>query len=237
MNRKLINFVDMLKAVLQFYVEHPELLTENPSLQLAVDKVNAFVNQFAVLDNAQAEDKEGLVELKKETRNTLIVNVQKVSSAVKAYATSIADSVLKRSVDFPDTYFSHMRDHVLLQQARCIYEIAFPIKDKLGTWTTSSDDVEAINTNSDVFEAKDPAIKNIKSRTKKASDDLLAKQTEANNYLKETLDVYMKPLKYSNPSLHGQYENARTIVNIAGAHGKTKTKTDSTDTSTAAETK
>lgn len=237
MNRVFINFVDMLKATLQYYVENPQLLIDNPALEESVGKIRRFVAQINALDSAQAEDKEGTLHLKAETRAALSLNMLRVCSAVRAYATTIADVALKMSVDYTESELSHMRDHVLLQEARAVYEIALPLKDKLATWKVTPDDVDAINTTSVAFEAKDPAIKNINSRTRQATDDLKAKKAEVTAYLKDTLDVYMEPLKYSDPTAYGQYTKARTIIKIAAGRTKKKSKKDATDTSSAAEAK
>lgn len=220
MNRKIINFVDMTKAVNQFFTEHPELLTNNPSLQSSVESLKAFIIDFNNLDKAQAEKKSTAFALKAETRNSLIVAIQKVYAGIKAHATATNDTELKLEVDITDTELKRMRDHVLLQEGRSGYELAKPLIDDLKIWKITEDDIEALNTNSTTFEAKDPAIKNIKSRTAQATEDMKNKQTEVSTFLKETLDVFIAPFKFSDATLFGQYQKARTIINTAGAHSK-----------------
>ena len=237
MTRKIINFIDMLKAVVQFYNEHPELLTDNPALQESVNKVKAFISDFDAIEKAQGESSSSVVALKSETKTTLINNMLKISAGLNAHAAKTNDTALKLAVDYSEYELKKLRDHILLQESRSWYELALPLVPELGIWKITKDDVEAINTNSDAFEAKDPAIKNIKSRTKQATDDMKAKLTEANTYLKGTLDVYMEPLKFTDATLYGHYTKARTIVNIAGGHSKAKAKTDTTSTSTTTETK
>lgn len=102
MNRKIINFVDMLKAVLQFFTEHPELAENNPALKKAIEKLKTDIAEFAALDKAQNEDKQPAVTLKNETRTSLLQMLKKVCAAVKAHATSINDNALKLSVDYTD---------------------------------------------------------------------------------------------------------------------------------------
>lgn len=226
MTRRIINFVDMLKAVLQFFTEHPELEENNPALKKAIERLRTIIAEFAALDKAQVEDKQPFVTLKSETKSSLLQMLKKVCAAVKAHATSINDNALKLSVDYTDNDLDRLREHVLLQEARTIYEIALPLKDKLAVWNTTEADIEEINTNSDSFESKDPAIKNIKSRTKQATEDMKAKQISSNIFLKETLDVYMEPFKHSDATLYGHYTKARTIIKIAAGHSKAKAKTD-----------
>lgn len=237
MNRKIINFVDMLKAVLQFFTEHPELEENNPALKKAIEKLKTDIAEFATLDKAQVEDTQTPFTLKNETKTSLIQKTLKVCSAIKAHAASINDNALKLSVDFTNTDFDRMRDHVLLQEVRTIYEIALLLKDKLTIWNTTENDIEVINTSSDTFETKDPAIKNIKSRTKQATEELDKKQLESRAFLKNTLDIYMEPLKFSDATLYGHYTKARTIVNIAAGHSKAKAKTDNTSTTSTTESK
>jgi len=220
MTRKIINFVDMLKAVDQFFTEHPELLTNNPALQSSITRLKAFITDFDNLDKAQAEKSTTAFALKAETRNSLIATIQKVYAGVKAHATATNDTALKMEVDITDTELKRMRDHVLLQEGRSGYELAKPLINDLKMWKITEDDVETLNTNSATFEAKDPAIKNIKSRTAQATEDMKNKQTEVSTFLKETLDVFIAPFKFSDATLFGQYQNARTIINTAGAHKK-----------------
>lgn len=237
MTRKIINFVDMLKAVAQFFNEHPELLTDNPALQESVNKVKAYITNFDAIEKAQGESSSLVVTLKSETKTSLINNMLKVSAGLTAHATKTNDTALKLSVDYTEYELKKLRDHSLLQESRGLYELALPLIPELPIWKVTKDDVEAINTDSDAFESKDPAIKNIKSRTKQATDDMKAKQIEANTYLKDTLDVYMEPLRFTDATLYGHYTKARTIVNIAGGHSKAKAKTDTTSTTTSTETK
>jgi hypothetical protein len=222
MNRKIINFVDMLKAVDQFFTEHPELLTNNPALQASVSRVKVFITDFDNLDKAQSEKSSTAFALKAETRTSLTANIQKVYAGIRAHATATNDTVLKLEVDITDTELKRMRDHVLLQEGRSGYELAKPLINDLKMWKITEDDVEALNTNSATFEAKDPAIKNIKSRTAQATEDMKNKQAEVSTFLKDTLDVFIAPFKFSDATLFGQYQKARSVINTAGAHSKPK---------------
>ena len=222
MTRKIINFVDMLKAVDQFFTEHPELLVDNPALQASIVSLKAFIADFDKLDKAQAEKSTTAFALKAETRTSLTANIQKVYAGIKAHATATNDTALKMEVDITDTELKRMRDHVLLQEGRSGYELAKPLITELKMWKITKDDVEALNTNSATFEAKDPAIKNIKSRTTQATEDMKNKQTEVSTFLKDTLDVFIAPFKFSDATLFGQYQKARSVINTAGAHSKPK---------------
>ena len=223
MTRKIINFVDMLKAVDQFFTEQPELLVDNPALQASIVSLKAFIADFDKLDKAQAEKSTTAFALKAETRTSLTANIQKVYAGIKAHATATNDTALKMEVDITDTELKRMRDHVLLQEGRSGYELAKPLINELKMWKITEDDVEALNTNSATFEAKDPAIKNIKSRTAQATEDMKNKQAEVSTFLKDTLDVFIAPFKFSDASLFGQYQKSRTVINTAGAHSKVRT--------------
>jgi hypothetical protein len=104
-----------------------------------------------------------------------------------------------------------------------------PIAPQLMTWHVTQPDIDALDTNSAAFDAKDPAIKNIKARSAKATADIKAKLDEAYNFTKDSLDAMMLPFKMVNPLAYGHYQNAREIIHIAGAHKKGTTP-DGTET-------
>ena len=113
-----------------------------------------------------------------------------------------------------------MRDNYLIIQTNATHELAMSIATALETWHVTQADIDSLNTNSAEFEAKDPAIKNIKARSAKATADIKAKLDEAYNFTKDTIDAMMLPYKTVNPTAYGHYQKAREIIHTAGGHKK-----------------
>lgn len=220
MTRRAINLLNMLKSVVQFYVENPMLLTANPALQVAVGKLKVFIIEIESLEQAQAKSAKADTALKGETKNALILAALKVLAGISAHAAAINDTRLKMESDVTEYDLKRMRDNDLITEIHAVYDMATGIATELKVWNVDQPDIDALDTNSAVFNAKDPAIKNIRARSVQATADIKSKMDEAYNFTKDSLDAMMMPVKMSNPTLHGQYLNARNVINLAGAHSK-----------------
>lgn len=225
MTRKEINLLNMLKSLVQFFAENPTLLTDKPALKTTVDKLKAFIAEVEALEQAQAIDSKADTALKGETKTTLINAMLKVLAGVAAHAAATNDTRLKMAADVSEYELKKMRDNNLITESRATYELALPLAAELKVWHVEQAHIDALDTNSAAFEAKDPAIKNIKARSSQATAEIKAKLDESYDFVKDTLDAMMLPVKIVNPTVYGHYQNARTIINTAGAHSKT-TKTE-----------
>jgi len=229
MTRKSINLLDMLKSVLQFFTENPQLLEGKPALQEAVEKLRANINEVEALEQAQAKKAKTEMALKGETKTALINAALKVLAGIGAHAAAINDTRLKLDSDMTKYDLKRLRQNDLITEIHSIHDMALPIAPELTTWHVTQADIDALDTNSAAFEAKDPAIKNIKARSAKATADIKAKLDEAYNFTKDSLDAMMLPYKTVNPTAYGHYQKAREIIHLAGGHKK-GTATNSTET-------
>jgi len=229
MTRKEINLLSMLKSIVQFYNENPLLISDKPALQAAVEKLKAYIAEVEALEQAQIKDSKADTALKGETKADLINAMLKVYAGVAAHGAATNDTRLKMAADVTERELKKMRGSDLIAEARALYELAVPIAPQLIIWHVMQADIEALDTNSAAFDAKDPAIKNIKARSAKATTDIKAKLNEAYDFTKDSLDAMMLPFKIVNPLAYGHYQNAREIIHLAGAHSKKK-PTDVTET-------
>jgi len=220
MTRKSINLLDMLKSVLQFFTENPQLLEGKPALQTSVEKLRVYINEIEALEQAQAKNAKTETALKGETKTALINAASKVLAGIGAHAAAINDTRLKMDSDITDYDLNRLRQNDLITEIHAIYDMALPIASELTTWHVTQDDIDALDTNSAAFDAKDPAIKNIKARSAKATADIKAKLDEAYNFTKDTIDAMMLPYKTVNPTAYGHYQKAREIIHTAGGHKK-----------------
>jgi cupin superfamily acireductone dioxygenase involved in methionine salvage len=223
MNRIAINFLNMLQSVVKFFADNLLFISNKPALLNAVEKLKVFVREIKELEMIQSEKGKIEVALKQDTRTSLIKALMKVLEGIGAHAAATNDLSLKMFADLTEYDLKKMRDHKLLITARSIYETATKIAENLKIWEVTLEDIEATNTYSDEYDAKDPAIRIIKGRSSQATTDIKEKIDEAKHYLKDTVDPMMKPFKESNALLYNHYLKVRTIINIAGGHSKDKT--------------
>jgi len=220
MTRKEINLLSMLKSVVQFFDENPTLLSDKPALKAAVEKLRAFIAEIEALEQTQAKGTKADTALKAETKVSLMNAILKVYAGITAHGAATNDTRLKMAADVSEYDLKKMRDNYLISEARKAYELSLPLATELVTWHVSQADIDALDTNSAAYDAKDPAIKNIKARSKQATADIKTKLDESYSFTKDSIDAIMLPFKMSNPTTYGHYQNARTIINTAGAHKK-----------------
>jgi len=228
MTRKSINLLDILKNVLQFFTENPQLLEGKLALQASVEKLRAYISEVEVLEQAQAKNAKTETVLKGETKTALINAALKVLAGIGAHAAAINDTRLKTDSDITEYDLNRLRQNDLITEIHSIYDMALPIATELITWHVTKPYIDALDTNSAAFEAKDPAIKNIKARSAKATADIKEKLDEAYDFTKDSIDAMMLPFKTVNPTAYGHYQKSREIIHIAGGHKKGPTPDDST---------
>jgi len=227
MTRKEINLLNMLKSVVQFFDENPNLLSNKPALQAAVDKLKTFVAEIEALEQAQAKNSKVDTALKAETKKSLMSAMLKVYAGITAHGAATNDTRLKMASNVTEYSLKKMRGANLIVAAHTAYELALPLANELITWHVTQADIDALDTNSAAFNAKDPAIKNIKARAAKATADIKTRLNETYTFTKNSLDAMMLPYKITEPTAYGQYQIAREIIHIAATHSKAKPSEDS----------
>ena len=220
MTRRAINLLNMLKSVAEFYTENPTILVDKPTLKAAVGKLNTFIGEVEALEKTQARKTKTDTALKAVTKSALINATLKVLAGMAAHAAATNDIGLKMEANITKRDLNRMRGNNLVTKVLSIYESAVGLVSELTEWEVTQDDISALKDISAAFDAKDPAIKIVKARSMQATADIKIKLDEARIFTKTTLDAMMLPLKMSNPTLYGQYKEARTIINTAGARKK-----------------
>ena len=119
---------------------------------------------------------------------------------------------------FSESSIKHLRDSNLADKARTITEAAVPVVAQLNIYQVGHEDVNALSTNIPAYLQALPGGRGILNQTKQSTADIQTKIDEGRQLLKEKLDVHLLPYKATNPTLYGEYQNARIIVDKAAAH-------------------
>ena len=139
-----------------------------------------------------------------------------------AEAAATNDQELKMIADWPKSLLNRLREgdyHIKVQQ---VYKTALPLAAKLTKWGVTEEEIESLNTLSTSLQKRTPDIRNVKVVTKQASTELKEKISLQNTELKESMDKLMKPLININPTLYGQYTNARIVIDKNASQSKSK---------------
>lgn len=225
MTRNEMNLVNMFKAVDWFLDANKELLKGFQPVVDSHERLKQGLQEIENLSQTQAKDTKVQTELKLTEKEELDRTMIKVSDAMSAVAAATNNQELKLIANWPKSLLIRMREadyHIKVQQ---IYKAALPLATQLQVWGVSVEEIEALNTLSDSYQKRTPDIRNVKVVSKQASTELRNKITELNLEVKETLDKLLKPFSNLNPTLYGQYSNARTIIEKAATQTKQKDET------------
>jgi 5-hydroxyisourate hydrolase-like protein (transthyretin family) len=218
MNRKQLNQQAMLESVAAFLGLRASDLAINPVIANNTAILNAILKTIRDLKQIQDKTTKGATRTKNDIVNMMKDGILKVGAALCAYATDVKDYDLLAKASFTDTAIKQMRQSDLADKARTIYEAAEPVVLHLGVHQVKEEDITALKDNYDAIMVALPGGRGVKGQTKQSTADIQAKIDEAKLLLKEKIDVHIRPYKSSNPTLFGEYMNARIIVDIAATH-------------------
>ena len=230
MTRNEMNLVNMFKTVDWFLDTNKELLKGYQPIIESHGRLKQGLLVLNDLSEAQAKDTKVQTELKSNEKDELDRTMIKVSDAMSAVAAATNNQELKLIANWPKSLLSRLREgdyHIKVQQ---IYKAALPLASQLLVWGVSAEEIEALNTLSSSFQKRTPDIRNVKVVSKQASTELRSKVAELNLEVKDTLDKLLKPFSNLNPTLYGQYTNARSIVEKAATQTKPKDDTTTVET-------
>ncbi len=216
MNKTQMNQFNMMKSVDKFFTNHQSLVSTNPAIVATVNKLKSLISDINSLSNVQAVNTKADSAIKAEVKKRLINTALKVAGGLSAQAAAMGDARLKQAADITLSELNVMREADLLIKIRTIHEAALPITAELAVWGVVQSDIDDLITIADEYSTQSPAIRNLVAKTEQATTDLKARMKEANTLLKDTLDAMMLPFKTLQPSLYGEYLNARAIVDLGG---------------------
>jgi len=215
MTRVELNQFNMMQSVDQFFTINHSLISSNPAIVSTAGKLKSLIGDINALSQVQAVSTKTESTIKANARNSMIDNVLKVAAGMSAHAATTGDTRLKMTADIVSSDLKKMRDSDLVIKIRALYDAALPVATELAVWGVVQADIDKLNTDAGQYTAQSPDIRNLKVKTVQATSDLKAKLDEANALIKNNLDAMMLPFKNLNPSLHGEYLNARAIINRA----------------------
>lgn len=218
MNRVEMNQFNMMQSVDQFFTSNQSLISSNPAIVAVCNKLKSLISDINSESKIQAVSTKAGSAVKADLKSSIIDTVLKVAAGMAAHAASTADTRLKIAADITRSELKKMRDADLLIKTHAIHEAALPLVTELAIWGVTKADIDALISIADEYSTQSPDIRNLKVKTVQATTDLKAKFDETNTLIKSTLDPMMLPFKNLNPTFHGEYLNARTIMNLGGGH-------------------
>ena len=134
MNKTQMNQFNMMKSVDKFFTNHQSLVSTNPAIVAAVNKLKSLISDINSLSNVQAVNTKADSAIKAEVKKRLINTALKVAGGLSAQAAATGDARLKQAADITLSELNVMREADLLIKIRTIHEAALPIATELAVW-------------------------------------------------------------------------------------------------------
>jgi len=215
MTRNEMNLVNMFKTVDRFFLNNIDFFRAYPSILESHARIQQELGIIDGLSETQSTDTKVQTGLKKNEKKELDLKMIKVSDAIGAVAAATNNPELKLIADWPKSLLNRLREGDYYIKVQQVYKTALPLANQLQGWGVSMDDIETLNTLSASMKQRTPDRRNIEVVSKQATTELRDTIADLNKELKNTTDKLMKPIATLNPTVFGQYSNARIVVDLA----------------------
>ena len=183
-----------------------------PNFKATFASFMGITDEITKLDSHKIVDSKGLAKDKDRAKNVLVTVALQTVAMLKAYATFASNKVLLNSIDYTKSQLAYVSDQVLQSRAAYIIQSAKDSGNKAEKYGLNADHLAKLETVVDAFSDRVTNPRQAVISKKDIGDQLEAKIDEADNLLKEKLDVLLDLAGITKPELLNQYTAARVIV-------------------------
>jgi hypothetical protein len=220
MTRTDLNSLNMFKAVELFYLTNNEVLAPFDAIKNAGAQIKLMVAEIDDLSKTQSQNTKVETGLKNIERDELNDILDKVIAALGAEAVATQNNELRLSVNTNKSDIKRLREADYKIRVDWVYATALPQAKKKKKWGVTAAEIEMLNTKAASFAGRSTVMRNKTAVTKQASAEIKEKIAALSTYLRNDADTLMAPFATLNPTLYGQYKNARKIVEKAATQTK-----------------
>lgn len=220
MTRTDLNSLNMFKAVELFYTTNNVALAPFEVIKNAGTQIKLMVAEIDDLSKTQSQNTKVETGLKNIERDELNDILDKVIAALGAEAVATQNNELRLSVNTNKSDIKRLREADYKIRVDWVYVTALPHAAKLEKWGVTAAEIEMLNTKAASFAGRSTVMRNKTAITKQASTEIKEKIAALSTYLRNDVDTLMAPFAKLNPTLYGQYKNARKIVDKAATQAK-----------------
>lgn len=216
MTRRELNLSSMFQTVEEFLNKNSSSFEDKPLIKAAIADLKQCNATIHSLNEAQSVSTRADFAIKAEDKKVLIDNAIKVSDGLKAIAAMKKDIRLKVEADVSRWELGRLRENDMLIRLKQLHVAAQPYLAELLTLGVEASVVDSLDGDSSKLMKTSPVIRNIKVKTRQATLELGQTVVSTNTLIRETLDPMMLPFKNLNPTLYGEYQNARKVADVQG---------------------
>lgn len=188
--------------------------------------LTAFANAFTNFSNAtqaisdtritQETITTGIAQDKTALRERMATLAQRVGSAVAAYASVTSNNELRNKVNYTFTDLLRTRDTISADRCRVIYTEANAVVADLTDYGVDATMLTELDAAITAYSAIIVSPRTAISIRKTSTAELKALFKQADDVLKNQMDLLAKMFMDSAPTFYSNYLNARVIVDLKG---------------------
>jgi len=213
MNRKQMNLSEMLQTLEEFITTNLSSFENKPAIMAVYEELKVKNVEIKSLNQSQSVSTEADFAIKGSGEDALIATAVRVSYGLKVIAATNKDERLQIEAKVSQWDLSRMRKDDMYVRLKQLHETALPFVEQLLPLGILQTEVDSLDSDTTKLSKVKPTINNIKVKTTKATSDLGQTLTGINAVVRKTLDPLMLEFKLLNPTLYGEYLNARKINN------------------------
>ena len=213
MNRKQMNLSEMLQTLEEFITTNLPSFENKPAIMAVYEELKVKNVEIKSLNQSQSVSTEADFAIKGSGEDALIATAVRVSYGLKVIAATNKDERLQIEAKVSQWDLSRMRKDDMYVRLKQLHETALPFVEQLLPLGILQTEVDSLDSDTTKLSKVKPTINNIKVKTTKATSDLGQTLTGINAVVRKTLDPLMLEFKLLNPTLYGEYLNARKLNN------------------------
>jgi len=219
MEKKKMNTLIMLSALMNFFEQHKELWQENVPLADAINQTKALVSEIEQIDETLSKNKEGLATQKDTDKKRLIEMLFEIISILSAYASKSGDDTLQDHIGYPLSKLQTMRDASLVSVASGVLTIVTEKAEVLATFNVSTRQHDAFAASIANYK-KSLASMRTNTTTRKNNEKITELLKEAMLINKEQISKLMVPYKKHNFDFYKTYLSTSKVVPYGTRYNK-----------------
>lgn len=220
MDKKIVNKLIMLKALLTFLKQNENLWVNSVALAAAFAELELMLNQIEEIQKIAGDSDSGLVDIKDTKKEALINKTFEIASLLFALASRTKDQALLAKVNFPISYLQNLRDAELPLDSLKIADLGHSSLTVSTDSGITEQELTILENLIAQYKLSLPAHRASVSGRKAANKTLKETVATAINLVNDQFDRLMVPFKASKPEFHAGYLNARKIVDYGIRHDK-----------------
>lgn len=223
MDRKQMNLSEMLLTLEEFLTANLSSFENKSAIMTVIEQLKTSNAEIKRLNLSQSTSTEADYAIKETDEERLIATAVKVSEGLKVIAATKKDERLKIDAKTSEWDLSRMRKDDLYVRLKQLHVTALPFVDQLLPLSISQVEVDSLDTDTTKLSKAKPVINTKTAKSTKATSDLGQTIIDINTVVRETLDDLMLEFKLLNPTLYGEYLNARKINNRSAGRSSKST--------------